>query len=74
MPINVGHMLMVVLSLLPVDILLAWASVKYGAWYVCSSWFLKAGSMNVLRWMHMPGDTLFAFGMIVFAWLLLGLQ
>ena len=29
--------------------------------------------MNALRWMRIPGDTIFAFGMIVFAWFLLGL-
>ena len=65
--INIGLVLMVVLSLLPVGILQAWASAKYGTWYARSSEFLQTGSMNVLRWMRIPGDTLFAFGMIVFA-------
>ena len=64
--INIGLVLMVVLSLLPVGILQAWASVKYGTWYPRSSEFLQTGSMNALRWMRIPGDTIFAFGMIVF--------
>lgn len=71
--INIGLMLMVLLSLLPVGILQTWASVKYGTWYARSAEFLQTGSMNVLRWMRIPGDTLFAFGMVVFAWFLLGL-
>ncbi len=71
--INIGLVLMVVLSLLPVCIVQAWASAKYGTWYARSSEFLQTGSMNALRWMRIPGDTIFAFGMIVFAWFLLGL-
>lgn len=65
--INIGLVLMVVLSLLPVCIVQAWASTKYDTWYARSSEFLQTGSMSVLRWMLIPGDTLFAFGMIVFA-------
>ncbi|MGO8721006.1 MAG: nitric-oxide reductase large subunit [Acidobacteriaceae bacterium] len=71
--INIGLSLMVLLSLLPIGILQAWASVQYGTWYARSSEFLQTGMMNDLRWMRIPGDTLFAFGMVVFCWFLLGL-
>jgi nitric oxide reductase subunit B len=71
--INIGLSLMVLLSLLPVGLLQAWASVKYGTWYARSSEFLQTGLMNDLRWMRIPGDTIFAIGMFAFCWFLLGL-
>ena len=71
--INIGLLLMVLLSLLPVGLMQAWASVKYGTWYARSAEFLQTGLMSHLRWMRIPGDTLFAFGMVVFAWFMLGL-
>ena len=71
--INLGLSLMVLLSLLPVGILQVWASVKYGTWYARSAEFLQTGLMDHLRWMRIPGDTIFAFGMVVFAWFLVGL-
>jgi len=64
---------MVLLSMLPIGVMQAWASVKYGTWYARSAHFLQTGFMNDLRWMRVPGDTLFAFGMVVFGWFLLGL-
>ena len=33
----------------------------------------QTGLMSDLRWMRIPGDTIFAFGMVVFAWFMLGL-
>jgi nitric oxide reductase subunit B len=71
--INIGLSLMVLLSLLPVGLLQAWASVKYGTWYARSSEFLQTGAMNDLRWLRVPGDTIFAIGMFAFCWFLLGL-
>jgi len=71
--INIGLSLMVLLSLLPVGLLQGWASVKYGTWYARSSEFLQTGMMNNLRWMRVPGDTIFAIGMFAFCWFLLGL-
>jgi nitric oxide reductase subunit B len=71
--INIGLSLMVLLSLLPVGLMQAWASVKYGTWYARSSEFLQTGLMNDLRWLRIPGDTIFAIGMFAFCWFLLGL-
>ncbi len=71
--INIGLSLMVLLSMLPIGVMQAWASVKYGTWYARSAHFLQTGFMNDLRWMRVPGDTLFAFGMVIFGWFLLGL-
>jgi nitric oxide reductase subunit B len=64
---------MVVLSMLPVGLLQAWASIERGTWYARSSEFMQSGTMQTLRWMRVPGDILFAIGAGLFAWFVLGL-
>ena len=71
--INGGLMLMVLISLLPIGLMQAWASVQYGTWYARSAEFLQTGTMNTLRWMRVPGDSLFALGALVLGWFVLGL-
>jgi nitric oxide reductase subunit B len=71
--INIGLALMVVLSLLPIGLAQAWASVEYGTWYARSAEFMHSGHMSQLRWMRMIGDTLFALGALVLGWFVLGL-
>ena len=71
--LNFGLIFMVILSMLPVGLLQAWASIERGTWYARSSEFLQSGSMNTLRWMRVPGDILFAIGAALFAWFVLGL-
>ena len=71
--INIGLTLMVLLSMLPIGLMQAWASVEYGTWYARSAEFLHSGGMNQLRWMRMIGDTIFAIGAIVLGWFVLGL-
>jgi len=71
--INIGLVLMVLLSLLPIGLMQAWASVEYGTWYARSSEFLQTGLVNHLRWMRMIGDTIFAVGVLVLGWFILGL-
>jgi len=71
--INVGLALMVLLSMLPVGLIQAWASVEVGTWYARSAEFLQAPMLTRLRWMRMFGDTLFAFGALVLGWFVLGL-
>ena len=56
---------MVVLSMLPVGLLQAWASIQRGTWYARSAEFMQSGSMQTLRWMRVPGDILFAIGAAV---------
>ena len=62
---NVGLMAMCVLSLLPVGLMQTWASVEQGYWYARSSEFLQTGLMQQLRWMRVPGDTIFALGAVI---------
>jgi nitric oxide reductase subunit B len=59
---NIGLMMMVLFSLLPVGLLQTWASVKYGYWYARSTEFLESGTLQTFRWMRVPGDTIFALG------------
>lgn len=72
---NGGLMAMCVLSLLPVGLLQTWASVDQGYWDACSSEFMQTDLMQTLRWMRVPGDTVFflgAVGLVVFVAELLG--
>ena len=68
-----GLIFMVILSMLPVGLLQAWASIEHGTWYARSSEFMQSSSMQTLRWMRIPGDILFAIGAALFAWFVLGL-
>ena len=49
--LNVGLILMFILSMLPVGLLQAWASIERGTWYARSAEFMRSGSMQTLRWM-----------------------
>ena len=71
--LNLGLVFMVILSMLPIGLLQAWASVEYGTWYARSAEFLQSGPMQTLRWMRVPGDMLFALGAALLGWFVLGL-
>jgi nitric oxide reductase subunit B len=72
--INLGLALMVLLSLLPVGLMQAWASVNHGMWYARSAEFLKTDLMDTLRWLRVIGDTLFALGAVGLGVFVLGLK
>jgi len=72
--INVGLMLMVLLSLLPIGLLQTIASVNEGMWYARSAEFMQQPVMNVLRWLRVVGDTVFALGTIGLALFVIGLK
>jgi nitric oxide reductase subunit B len=71
--LNVGLFLMTVGSLLPVGILQTVASVNEGTWYARSAEFMQTPLMQTLRWLRVPGDTLFAVGALGLGWFFLGL-
>jgi nitric oxide reductase subunit B len=71
---NAGLALMVVVSLLPVGLLQAVASVEHGMWYARSAEFLQSPLMNNLRWLRVFGDTIFAAGALGLGWFVLGLK
>ena len=71
---NGGLMLMCVLSLLPVGLMQTWASVDQGYWYARSSEFMQTDIMQWLRWMRVPGDTLFFLGAVALVLFVAGLK
>jgi nitric oxide reductase subunit B len=70
---NGGLALMVVLSLLPIGLSQAWASVEHGLWYARSADFLQQPVMQTLRWMRIFGDVVFLSGVAALAWFMAGL-
>ncbi|MCH9033082.1 MAG: nitric-oxide reductase large subunit [Planctomycetes bacterium] len=71
--INIGLTLMVLISVLPVGLMQAWASVEHGMWYARSAEFLQTDVVGTLRWLRVIGDTIFATGIVALAWFVLGL-
>ncbi len=71
---NIGLMLMILLSLLPVGLLQTWASVNESYWYARSPEFMGTPLMTTLRWLRVPGDTLFAIGAIALVIFIFGLK
>lgn len=72
--LNGGLMAMCVLSLLPVGLMQTWASVEHGYWYARSSEFMQTPIMQNLRWLRIPGDTVFALGAVALTLFIAGLK
>jgi nitric oxide reductase subunit B len=70
---NLGLFRMAVVSLLPVGLMQTWTAVGEGTWYARSPEFLQTPTMQTLRWLRVPGDTLFALGVLAMGWFKLGL-
>ncbi|NLT28993.1 MAG: nitric-oxide reductase large subunit [Propionibacterium sp.] len=71
--LNGGLLLMALLSLLPVGLAQAWASMEHGFWYARSSEFLYTPVLTVLRWLRTPGDVVFALGALAIGVFMVGL-
>lgn len=72
--LNGGLMGMCVLSLLPVGLLQTNASVNHSYWYARSSEFMQTELMQTLRWMRVPGDTVFFLGAVALVIFVAGLK
>lgn len=72
--LNGGLMAMCVLSLLPVGLLQTKASVEEGYWYARSSEFMQTDLMQTLKWLRVPGDTLFFLGAVALVIFVAGLK
>jgi nitric oxide reductase subunit B len=72
--LNGGLVLMVVLSLLPIGVLQAMASIERGTWWARSAEFLQTPLMGTLRWLRGPGDLLFGIGVVALVWFVVGLK
>ena len=71
--INIGLLLMVLISVLPVGLLQTVASVQHGMWYARSAEFLQQPHMDTLRWLRVIGDTIFAVGVVALVYFVAGL-
>jgi nitric oxide reductase subunit B len=65
--------MMVFLSLLPAGIYQAWASISKGLWYARSPEIVHSALMEKLVWLRVPGDIVFAAGVVFLAVYVLGL-
>lgn len=72
--LNGGLMMMCVLSLLPVGLMQTWASVDHGYWYARSPEFMQTDLMQALRWLRVPGDTVFFLGAVALVLFVAGLK
>ena len=66
--LNIGLLLMVILSLLPVGLMQTVASVKEGMWYARSAEFMQQPIVNIFKWLRTVGDTIFAIGSLTLFW------
>jgi nitric oxide reductase subunit B len=72
--INIGMLMEILLSLLPIGLLQTYQSVNQGYWYARSPEFMQTSLMQTLRWMRLFGDTVFAIGAIAFVWFAIDLM
>lgn len=65
--LNAGLAMMVFMSLLPAGIYQAAASITHGLWYARSPEIVHSRLMELLVWMRVPGDIVFALGVLALA-------
>ena len=65
--LNGGLLMMVFLSLLPVGVIQAIASIEHGTWYARSPAVIHSPLVETLVWMRMPGDVMFSIGALTLA-------
>jgi nitric oxide reductase subunit B len=66
--INIGLLLEILFSLLPIGLLQTYQSVAVGYWSARSPEFMQTDLMQFLRWMRLFGDTIFAIGAVAFVY------
>ena len=66
--LNIGLVVMIISSLLPVGVIQAAASISEGLWYARSEAVMQSAALVNLRWIRVVGDTVFIIGafMMVF--------
>ena len=65
---NIGIVLMIALSLLPIGVMQFVASATHGMWYARGEAFMQQGVLQTLRWARTLGDVVFISGAVLFAW------
>lgn len=71
---NIGLFVMTTISVLPIGIMQAVASIQEGYWYARSAEFMQTEIMHFLRWMRVPGDILLAVGELLLVIFIIGLK
>lgn len=71
--LNIGLAMMVFMSLLPSGIYQAWASVSQGLWYARSPEVIHSPLMTTFVWLRVPGDIVFAVGVLFLGAFAIGL-
>lgn len=66
--LNVGLMMMLFTSLLPVGIIQFVASASEGLWYARSEEFMQQDLLHFLRWFRTVGDVIFIVGALAVSW------
>ena len=72
--INIGLFVMLVGSLLPIGILQAVEAIQNGYWSARSEEFMHTDTMQIIRWLRVPGDTLLAIGELLLVYFIIGLK
>jgi nitric oxide reductase subunit B len=72
--INIGMLMEILFSLLPIGLLQTYQSISVGYWSARSPEFMQTSLMQSLRWMRMLGDTVFAIGAIAWVYFAINLM
>jgi nitric oxide reductase subunit B len=62
--LNLGLLLMALLSLLPIGVWQAWESIEHGMWYARSAELMQKPAMIYLKWLRTVGDVIFGLGIL----------
>ena len=66
--LNIGVVLMIFTSLLPIGLIQFGASVSQGLWYARSEAFMQQDLLVTLRWIRTVGDIIFIVGALAVTW------
>lgn len=66
--LNIGLVMMALLTLLPLGTMQLLAAIEHGYWYARSAEFMQKPIIDLLVWMRVPGDTIFSVGALALCW------
>lgn len=66
--LNIGLVLMLFTSLLPIGLIQFYASATEGLWYARSEAFMQQDLLHLLRWIRTIGDVVFIVGALAVSW------
>ncbi|RXQ95716.1 nitric-oxide reductase large subunit [Ancylomarina salipaludis] len=71
---NIGLVLMMALSVLPIGIAQTFASIKHGMWFARSAEFNQQEYLDVFRWLRVFGDVIFGVGALALVYFIIGIK